>query len=176
MQLQIGSKWSLRRGVVTVMATNFCPANNNGISGEVYCCAKCNFDLHKSCFDAPRELEHGGHPQHTLKLLSKTPYSSGKVMCNGCGKENKGFDYHCASCKYDLHLDCAHLPKVMSRDDHQHTLTLYYSLPHSSYCGEEYCAVCRYAIDDVGSMAVANANFGVTLIVFLVKQHLHGQT
>ncbi|GAB4846415.1 hypothetical protein Ancab_025420 [Ancistrocladus abbreviatus] len=123
------------------------------ISGEAYGCAKCDFYLHKSCFEAPRELEHGGHPQHTLKLLSKTTYPSNYgATCNGCGKETKGFRYRCEFCNYNLHLDCAHLPKVMNRDDHQHTLTLYYSLPYYNYSyysfsGEEYCAVCRYAID-----------------------------
>ncbi|GAB4846392.1 hypothetical protein Ancab_025397 [Ancistrocladus abbreviatus] len=124
-----------------------CDACELDLLGEAYGCAKCDFHLHKSCFEAPRELEHGGHPKHTLKLLSRTPYPAGRVICNGCGEENRGFDYHCACCNYDLHIDCAHLPKVMKRDDHRHTLALYYSFPYFQYSGEEYCDVCRNSID-----------------------------
>ncbi|GAB4846253.1 hypothetical protein Ancab_025252 [Ancistrocladus abbreviatus] len=38
--------------------------------------------------------------------------------------------------------------EVMNQDDHQHALALYYSLPYYNYSGEEYCAVCRYAIGE----------------------------
>ncbi|GAB4846394.1 hypothetical protein Ancab_025399 [Ancistrocladus abbreviatus] len=125
-----------------------CDACTLGLSGAAYGCAKCDFYLHKSCFEAPRELVHGAHSKHTLKLHSKTPYSSpGRVICNSCGKEIKSFTYHCIFCIYDLHIDCAHLPMVMKRDDHKHTLTLYHSFPRFKYSSEEQCHVCRNSID-----------------------------
>ncbi|GAB4846405.1 hypothetical protein Ancab_025410 [Ancistrocladus abbreviatus] len=124
-----------------------CDACELDLLGVAYGCAKCGFYLHKSCFEAPRELAHGAHPKHTLKLLSMAPYSSGRFYCNGCGNGGNSFTYNCACCDYDLHIDCAHLPKAMNRDDHEHTLTLYYSFPYFKYSGEEYCHVCRNSVD-----------------------------
>ncbi|GAB4846255.1 hypothetical protein Ancab_025254 [Ancistrocladus abbreviatus] len=61
-----------------------CDAYWLDILGAAYGCAKCDFYLHKSFFEAPRELKHGAYPKHALKLLSKAPYSSGDFWCNGC--------------------------------------------------------------------------------------------
>ncbi|GAB4846391.1 hypothetical protein Ancab_025396 [Ancistrocladus abbreviatus] len=114
--------------------------------GMAYCCTKCNFHLHESCSKATRELAHGSHPEHTLKLLAKAPYSSGGFLCSGCSQYGKGFTYHCFCSNFDLHVDCAHLPKIVKRDDHEHKITLSYSSSCES-SNKEYCHVCLSTVD-----------------------------
>ncbi|XVF00940.1 hypothetical protein REPUB_Repub04eG0045500 [Reevesia pubescens] len=101
------------------------------LSGPAYRCSKsnCEFILHKSCFNLERVIEHLSHPDHPLTLLSIPPknYIGKAFICNACYDTGTSFDYHCASCNFDLHVGCANLPKKMKHADHQHPLTLYYS-------------------------------------------------
>ncbi|GAB4846402.1 hypothetical protein Ancab_025407 [Ancistrocladus abbreviatus] len=129
-----------------------CNACELDLFGVAYGCTTCNFYLHKSCFEAPRELEHRAHPKHTLSLLSKSTYSGGKFLCSGCWKMGGGFTYHCATCQYDLHVDCAYLPKVMKQDYHKHTLTLYYSTAYFAPAVDDqiYCDVCGDSFNKAG--------------------------
>ncbi|XVF84205.1 hypothetical protein PTKIN_Ptkin17bG0006800 [Pterospermum kingtungense] len=79
------------------------------VEGPSYCCNRCKFYLHKNCAElelAP-EISHHFHPQHLLTLLPKTPYSGGRCYCNFCGRGFWGFVYHCASCRFDLDINCA---------------------------------------------------------------------
>ncbi|KAG8391324.1 hypothetical protein BUALT_Bualt01G0176000 [Buddleja alternifolia] len=98
------------------------------ILGSAYICTKpnCNFLLHDLCFDLPRHIRHPSHPKHSLKLLFSPPYSDSEFTCDACAKSGHGFTYHCAACKFDLHVECASLPEFEERDDHQHPLILLY--------------------------------------------------
>ncbi|GAB4846408.1 hypothetical protein Ancab_025413, partial [Ancistrocladus abbreviatus] len=76
----------------------------------------------------------------------------GKFLCNGCWKLGGGFTYHCATCQYDLHVDCAYLPKVIKQDYHKHTLTLYYSTTYfaPSVDDQIYYDVCGDSFNKAG--------------------------
>ncbi|XP_009591761.1 protein VACUOLELESS GAMETOPHYTES [Nicotiana tabacum] len=97
--------------------------------GSAYACTKmnCNFILHDSCFELPRQIKHKSHPKHTLTLLFFPPYDDGEFTCDACGNSGHAFTFHCEKCKFDLHVECASLPEIEERKDHQHPLTLCYS-------------------------------------------------
>ncbi|KAK5841193.1 hypothetical protein PVK06_010102 [Gossypium arboreum] len=77
------------------------------VSTPCLCCAEhCGFYLHKVCAGAPLELNHPFHLNHPLLLMQNAPYSSGRYICNFCGKRGYDFVYHC-SCNFDFHIKCA---------------------------------------------------------------------
>ncbi|KAF9665450.1 hypothetical protein SADUNF_Sadunf16G0123800 [Salix dunnii] len=86
------------------------------LSGSAYKCTKsiCDFFLHKSCFELPRELEHPSHPQHLLVLLSSPPCDDSKFTCNACADYGTSFAYHCTTCHFNLHVGNAQSSPVMS--------------------------------------------------------------
>ncbi|KAK6162871.1 hypothetical protein DH2020_002712 [Rehmannia glutinosa] len=129
-----------------------CSACECELSGSAYCCTEshCTFNLHKACFDSPRELRHKSHLEHPLTLLSAPPYSDG-FTCNACLKDGKAFAYNCATCSYDLHIDCVQWPETVTRSDHKHSLTLYYSSPAAEASPDVtfMCDVCKNPVHEM---------------------------
>ncbi|KDO64871.1 hypothetical protein CISIN_1g036646mg, partial [Citrus sinensis] len=92
--------------------TNACKACNSAIKSlfnvccvESYGCDFCEFYLHKSCMDLPREIQHPFHLIHTLTLDSTDFYSE----CRACHKHCRGFIYSCYECNFNLDIACASL-------------------------------------------------------------------
>ncbi|XVF84211.1 hypothetical protein PTKIN_Ptkin17bG0007400 [Pterospermum kingtungense] len=86
-----------------------CSGCDELVEGPSYrCSSECKFYLHKSCaeLELTPEFSHPFHPQHLLTFLPKSPYR-GRYRCNFCRRGFWGFDYHCASCKFDLDINCA---------------------------------------------------------------------
>ncbi|GFQ07695.1 hypothetical protein PHJA_002913600 [Phtheirospermum japonicum] len=129
-----------------------CSACEFELSGSAYCCteAHCTFNLHKACYDSPREIRHKSHLQHPLTLLAQPPYSDG-FTCNACLKDGKAFVYTCATCSYDLHIDCVQWPDKVTRTDHSHPLTLYHSSPAAETSQDVtfMCDVCKNPVHDM---------------------------
>ncbi|CAD5321344.1 unnamed protein product [Arabidopsis thaliana] len=100
------------------------------LTGQAFKCIKsdCDYFLHKSCFELPRETSHKSHPDHPLTLLHSPPYSE-TYTCDACGEYGSGFTYNCSECQYDLHVGCAFIPETVEREDHEHPLTLLYNTP-----------------------------------------------
>ncbi|GAA0187061.1 hypothetical protein LIER_34349 [Lithospermum erythrorhizon] len=126
------------------------------IDGSGYSCVdlQCNFNLDKSCFESPNEVKHKSHLDHTLKLLANPPYQGGTFTCNACIKEGTGFVYNCATCSFDLHVDCVSWPEKVKREDHQHPLTLFFSSPTPPNTEGQpevttICDVCQTAIHEM---------------------------
>ncbi|KFK41231.1 hypothetical protein AALP_AA2G102500 [Arabis alpina] len=101
------------------------------LDGAAFKCtmSDCDYFLHMSCFELPREIRHKSHPDHPLVLLFSPPYESGGFGCNACTQDGSGYVYHCSICKYDVHVGCVSMPETMKHDEHAHTLTLLYSPP-----------------------------------------------
>ncbi|KAL0464371.1 UNVERIFIED_CONTAM: hypothetical protein Slati_0324700 [Sesamum latifolium] len=129
-----------------------CSACECELSGSAYCCTEpyCTFNLHKSCFDSPREVRHKSHLQHPLTLLTAPPYEDG-FTCNACLKDGKAFAYTCSTCSYDLHIDCVQWPDTVTRPDHKHALALYYSSPAAEASPEVtfMCDVCKNPVHEM---------------------------
>ncbi|XP_044489342.1 uncharacterized protein LOC123213810 [Mangifera indica] len=98
-------------------------------SSSAYRCTKsnCDYFLHKSCFELPRELQHKFHPAHPLILLSSPAYDCGRFICNACDDYGTAFNYHCPTCKYDLHVACSKLPHTLNVEHDDHPLALFSS-------------------------------------------------
>ncbi|KAK4284630.1 hypothetical protein QN277_001433 [Acacia crassicarpa] len=76
----------------------FCNACEKGISGFVYHCPSCGFDLHPCCAKLPMVLDDG-----ELKLYLYQKVSS---ACHRCGKKGRSWSYRSKCKSYNLHVAC----------------------------------------------------------------------
>ncbi|KAA8518178.1 hypothetical protein F0562_015652 [Nyssa sinensis] len=122
-----------------------------------YRCFQCDFDIDIICASLmERKIEHKSH-KHPLTPMRRPAL----LFCSACGTKHEGIFYFCTSCgHFWIHRDCASLPSTVKHSDHDHSLTLAYSIPieysnFTSYCdicAKElnrfcwvfYCAECRY--------------------------------
>ncbi|GFQ00464.1 probable nucleoredoxin 1 [Phtheirospermum japonicum] len=95
-----------------------CRACDNPISEPFHGCLSCNFHLHGCCADAPRSLNHPSHPSHPLTLAPTPTYPSGSFTCNACSLQGRAYSFSCACCEYDLHVQCALMPKTTESKEH----------------------------------------------------------
>ncbi|XP_010544531.1 PREDICTED: uncharacterized protein LOC104817156 [Tarenaya hassleriana] len=118
--------------------------------GPAFKCTKseCDYFLHKSCFELPRQTYHKSHPDHPLTLVHSPPYSQSIYTCDACGEYGTGFTYSCSECQFDVHVGCVSLPETMERDDHEHPLTLLYCSPYKDNVGDFVCDVCRETVPE----------------------------
>ncbi|KAF8047941.1 hypothetical protein N665_2755s0004 [Sinapis alba] len=119
------------------------------LTGQAFKCTKkdCDYFLHKSCFDLPREINHKSHPDHPITLLYSPPYDHQSYECDACGEYGTGFTYNCSECKYDVHVGCAFIPETVEREDHKHPLILLYKIPCKD--GKMYvCDVCEEEVSE----------------------------
>ncbi|KAL4375986.1 hypothetical protein GQ457_02G040370 [Hibiscus cannabinus] len=100
------------------------------VSSPSYSCGECRFFLHKRCAEAPSEIHHPAHRDHSLLLLPPSEHRKREVDCSLCKQKVKGHIYCCSSCEFHLDFDCALLPHYTSAGDfietrhaaHQHPL------------------------------------------------------
>jgi len=126
-----------------------CSGCDLDLLGAAFKCTKseCDYFLHKSCFDLPRETRHKSHPDHPLTLLYSPPYESSTYTCDACGEYGSGFVYNCSICQCDLHVGCVSMPELVEREGHAHPLTLLYRTPYQN--GLVFnCDVCQETVPD----------------------------
>lgn len=125
-----------------------CYGCESSFSGSAYGCAHCQYFLHEQCARASRTLQHSTHSLHHLTLLPSTTYSAGSFSCNACGSPGTAFSFCCALCEFDLHVDCALLPKTMKHEAHPHELSLSFALPHhEARPHNRPCGICHKVLD-----------------------------
>lgn len=120
---------------------NSCSACNLQPSGWMYSCKPCNFTLHISCTQMPTLITHPCHPIHPLTLFSTPVYPGGSFNCDGCGLQGNGFNYHCTTCDFDVHMMCATNPLSLAHQSHPHQLNLAFYPPYQTkgFC----CDICH---------------------------------
>ncbi|KAH9718103.1 phorbol-ester/DAG-type domain-containing protein [Citrus sinensis] len=96
-----------------------------------YGCHHCEFYLHKSCVELPREIQH---PLHRHPLSLPNPYSEEYHECDACHKHYYGFSYSCQDCDFNLDLDCSLLLPSIKLRSHKHVLTLFKKLYDTADC------------------------------------------
>lgn len=82
-------------------ASRYCDACQNDVTGFVYHCKRCGFDLHPCCANLPQVLDDG---QRNLYLSMKL---SGPCHRCGGGRRGPGWSYRSKCKSYNLHLSCA---------------------------------------------------------------------
>ncbi|KAL4585800.1 hypothetical protein LXL04_010426 [Taraxacum kok-saghyz] len=111
-----------------------CSGCNSSGTGTVYVCWLCNFFLHEQCYRATRSFKHPSHPPHPLTLVPYPTYPSNSFYCNSCEIIGTGLSYSCASCEFDLHVQCAYsISRATSfQNTHQYP-TNYYNPDHQEH-------------------------------------------
>jgi len=117
-----------------------CSGCDLDLLGAYFKCTKseCDYFLHKSCFDLPREIRHKSHPDHPLILLYSPQNNNSTYTCDACGEYGSGFTYNCSICQYDVHVGCVSVPETMKHDEHVHPLALIYKAP----CPKDHIFTC----------------------------------
>ncbi|TYG35778.1 hypothetical protein ES288_D13G010400v1 [Gossypium darwinii] len=84
-----------------------CSRCGEKVSAPCFSCVECSgFYLHKTCAQAPLELNHPFHRHHPLLLLQNPPSSYTRCVCDFCDETCEKFIYHC-SCGLNFHIKCA---------------------------------------------------------------------
>ncbi|KAE8712285.1 Pentatricopeptide repeat superfamily protein [Hibiscus syriacus] len=93
----------------------YCLLCGKPVRGWSYSCNECDVYIHKVCAESELQpqLNHPFHPQHPITFSPKSPYQ-GSHECTLCGRNYRGFVYHCATCRFTLHFNCALLQSSMS--------------------------------------------------------------
>ncbi|XVF83469.1 hypothetical protein PTKIN_Ptkin16aG0489400 [Pterospermum kingtungense] len=85
----------------------YCSGCGEMVSAPTFSCVACGFHLHKQCAEAPSDLIHPFHRNHSFNLLKTKPDNyKGECVCDFCGQICEHFVYHC-SCGLDFHIKCA---------------------------------------------------------------------
>ncbi|XVE65138.1 hypothetical protein DITRI_Ditri07aG0157200 [Diplodiscus trichospermus] len=117
------------------------------------CSILCNFFLHISCAELPKEIHHPLHLKHPLNLTLTPWMQPDSSDCSECSLPINWFlpFYHCYKCDFNLHKDCAHFTPSVKHESSLHTPTLCYKRPSPfdcNFCGEKAkkiflrCVVC----------------------------------
>ncbi|KAL8189110.1 hypothetical protein R6Q57_029371 [Mikania cordata] len=80
-------------------APRYCNACQKDISGFVYHCKTCGFDLHPCCAKLPAMLDDGEVKLYLCKKVGSA--------CHKCGKKGRSWSYRSTCKKYNLHVACA---------------------------------------------------------------------
>ncbi|XP_010514454.1 PREDICTED: uncharacterized protein LOC104790404 [Camelina sativa] len=109
----------------------------------LYHCDMCKFNLDLSCViekKPPVALSNLKVHEHTLTLMPRLI----SFVCDACGEKGDRSPYVCNQCDYMIfHQDCAHLPRVIHVNHHDHRVLYKYPLGP----GEWKCGVCWEEID-----------------------------
>ncbi|KAL9462167.1 hypothetical protein AB3S75_000215 [Citrus x aurantiifolia] len=160
----------------------FCDGCGNDIQANepAYGCDQCDYYLHKSCAELPRERQHPFH-RHPLFLSDKFD------ECSACRKDIYGFGYCCKDCDFILDLDCSSLlPSIkLESVHHKHTLTFFkklYDTPECGHCKSYNIPPDELAPLDLSYICCVKCNLNWHLLCFPMPQtidhhsHLHPLT
>ncbi|KAJ8760512.1 hypothetical protein K2173_015179 [Erythroxylum novogranatense] len=110
------------------------------ISGPLFCCLQCAFFIHKSCREAPKEIEHQFHPEHSVRwslLVMKTPKCK---VCNWSTPSINSRIYTCEDCEFHIDYNCAnYLTSSIKLKNHAHKFFYFLAVDLSSHFK---CKVC----------------------------------
>ncbi|KAI4367650.1 hypothetical protein MLD38_023361 [Melastoma candidum] len=90
----------------------YCNACEKDVTGFVYHCRACGFDLHPCCAKLPMMLDDG-------KIQLCLHRKIGGASCNRCGKKGRSWSYRSECKKYNLHVACVREMLVASWPDIQ---------------------------------------------------------
>ncbi|XP_010922353.1 uncharacterized protein [Elaeis guineensis] len=104
-----------------------------GFGSRYTCEESCNFHLHKDCASPEATITHPFFPGCLFHF-----HAIGKPdrFCDACGRDIKGYVYHCFRKGWDLHPSCALLPRII--EDGEMKLVLRREVTSKCYrCGKK---------------------------------------
>lgn len=106
--------------------------------GSSYCCENswCEYILHEECANVVSSVPHRFFPKSYFEFYEKAPGNRARY-CDACGKDVKGFVYHCSNTGNDLHPRCLNLKDTISDEDGCVTLKLCQEVPSK-------CVKCKH--------------------------------
>ncbi|XP_010910318.1 uncharacterized protein [Elaeis guineensis] len=81
----------------------YCNACERDVSGLVYHCHSCGFDLHPCCANLPHVLDADSGGGGELRLFLHRKVSA---PCHRCGRKGRSWSYRSACKQYNLHVAC----------------------------------------------------------------------
>ncbi|XP_058190262.1 uncharacterized protein LOC131307656 [Rhododendron vialii] len=76
----------------------YCNACEKDVTGFVYHCSACGFDLHPCCAKLPMVLDDGEVKLYLYRKVS--------AACHRCGRKGRSWSYRSTCKKYNLHVAC----------------------------------------------------------------------
>lgn len=76
----------------------YCNACEKDVTGFVYHCKSCGFDLHPCCAKLPMMLDDGEVKLYLYRKVS--------ASCHRCGRKGRSWSYRSTCKKYNLHVAC----------------------------------------------------------------------
>ncbi|GAB2224839.1 hypothetical protein Droror1_Dr00005616 [Drosera rotundifolia] len=76
----------------------YCNACEKDITGFVYHCKACGFDLHPCCAKLPMVLDDGEVKLYLYRKVS--------AACHRCGRKGRSWTYRSTCKRYSLHVAC----------------------------------------------------------------------
>ncbi|KAK2994064.1 hypothetical protein RJ640_010693 [Escallonia rubra] len=126
---------------------------------DAYSCSDCNFFLHKTCAELPEVINNVSHPMHPLSLFGKPPYPESFIRCDCCHETWRWFTYNCATCDFDVCVECALVPKI-KHHGHDHPLIPYNQVKKNYNSSEKVvCGGCNKPITDDDAYSCSDCNF-----------------
>ncbi|KAG5526559.1 hypothetical protein RHGRI_032740 [Rhododendron griersonianum] len=113
----------------------YCNACEKDVTGFVYHCSACGFDLHPCCAKLPMVLDDGEVKLYLYRKVS--------AACHRCGRKGRSWSYRSTCKKYNLHVACVkemlvdnwHEIYFGNKTDHQGNNMYYYNSSTSSSTG-----------------------------------------
>ncbi|PPS14979.1 hypothetical protein GOBAR_AA05575 [Gossypium barbadense] len=142
-----------------------CSRCGEKVSAPCFICVECcGFYLHKTCAEAPLELNHPFHRHHPLLLLQNPPYTFEPGTRNLKELEHVALEDPSFSSKNDggnlimVHKECISLPRIMQHAWHNHRVFHTYFI-HKEYFRSLNCIWCYKVVDtEHGSYFCADCN------------------
>ncbi|XP_062163731.1 uncharacterized protein LOC133870587 [Alnus glutinosa] len=102
-----------------------------------YNCNECNFNLDFVCATRPRIINIQDC-QHAFNYF----YSQIQFTCQACGEEGKELASQCSICQLLIHGECVRFPRTIWITNHDHSLSLTYSLRQVKEHINVFCMLC----------------------------------
>ncbi|PIN00497.1 hypothetical protein CDL12_27000 [Handroanthus impetiginosus] len=129
------------KGALSWSRCNFCFSYTNGI---FYRCEDCSFTIDVKCASVPAVIRHEANRQ--LKLIGRYVKEGPFFDCSACGRSiSYDYAYTSENCDFNLHHECAMLPRIVRHEWDKHPLSLAYP-PYSHHSGDIYCEICEEEI------------------------------
>jgi hypothetical protein len=156
--------------ILILQPPSFYPSNCNACGKSCgrsifYHCEECDFVIDTTCA-IRTQVNNTDNCQHAFVPFFRKIH----FTCDACGREGTDFASSCTICRLLIHSRCVGFPRTVIISEHNHTLTLTYSLHHQvkdfnnvvcKLCGQkvktEYAAFSCQECDFVAHLHCAKA-------------------